>query len=122
MHVAPQTVGVAAHDESHLRVRLEADDPIAHVRAGTLQTMRPLDVVLFIAPGLELEHDGDLLAAVDCFQQGLHEWRGAADTVQCVLYGQHRGVGCGTAYEVVDRRERLVRVVKEHVARPNRGK
>ena len=73
VHVPAEPPSFAPDHERNLRVGLEADHPVADVRAGPFQHLRPIDVIFFVAPRLQLEDHRDLLAAVDRLQQGLHQ-------------------------------------------------
>ncbi len=120
--VAAQPGALAADDQGGLRVRLEPDQPVDDVGAGALELARPDDVRLLVEAGLDLDQDDDLLAALGGPDQRLHDRRVARRPVQRLLDGQDVGVVGGLGDEPLDRRgERLVRVVDEDVAGPDRG-
>jgi hypothetical protein len=53
---------LAAHDEQHLRVRLEADDAVDHLHARFLQTIGEAQIGLFVKARAQFDDDGDVLA------------------------------------------------------------
>ena len=59
--VAADAVGLLAHDEEDLGVRLEADQPVHDVDAGLFEQLRPFDVGLLVESCLELDERDDLL-------------------------------------------------------------
>ena len=121
MDVAAQPGALAADDQRGLRVRLEPDQPVHDVGAGALQLARPDDVRLLVEAGLDLDQDDDLLAALGGPDQRLHDRRVARRPIQRLLDGQDLGVVGGLGDEPLDGRgERLVRVVDEDVAGPDR--
>ena len=103
-------------------MRLEPDQAVDDVRAGPLQLARPDDVRLLVEARLDLDQDDDLLAALGGADERLDDGRVARRAVERLLDGQDVRVVGGLGDEPLDRRrERLVRVVDEDVARPDRG-
>ena len=116
--VAADAVGLLAHDEQDLGVGLQADEAVHDVRAGLLQHPGPLDVGLLLEARLELDERHHLLARFG----RLHERRDdaglvAAGPVERLLDREHVRIARGLRDEGFDRgRERVVRVVEQHVA------
>ena len=101
---------------------LEADEAVDDVGAGLLQLARPDDVRLLVEAGLDLDEDDDLLALLGGPDQVAHDRRVARRPVERLLDRQDVGVVGGLGDEALDRRgERLVGVVDEEVALPDRG-
>src|ERR1044072_2725204 len=62
VHIAPERFALAADDEPDLAVCLEPDDAVDDVDARLFESLRPLDVVLFIEARLQLDASRGLLA------------------------------------------------------------
>ena len=75
VHVAADAVGLVAHDERDLGVRLEALHAVGDVHAERLQRARPVDVVGFLEPRLQLDEHRHLDAALRGFRQRAHDRR-----------------------------------------------
>ena len=75
VRVAPDAVGLAAHDQAQLAVRLQVLDAVDDVDAGFLQPRRPLDVVALVEARLQLDQHRDLLAGVGRLDQHVDERR-----------------------------------------------
>ena len=120
--VAPDAVGLLAHDEQDLGVRLQADEPVDHVRTRLLEHAGPFDVGLLVEARFQLDERHDLLARFG----RLHERRDdaglvAAGAVQRLFDGEDRVVAGGLFDERLDRvREGVVGVVQQHVAAAHR--
>ena len=97
--VAAQPVGLLAHHERQLAVRLEADDAVDHVHAGLLELAGPGDVVLLVEPRLDLDQRQHLLAGLGGVDQGVDDRGVARRPVQRLLDGQHLRVGRGLLQE-----------------------
>ena len=127
VRVAPQhgravrVTGLAPRDEQHLRVRLQPDNAVDHLRAHALQPLRPVDVGLLVEAGLELQHDGDLLAAAHGLHQQVHDRALVAGAIDRLPDGQHLWVLDGLTQEFHHRLEALERVVQEQVAAAQAG-
>ena len=119
--VAPDPVRLLADHEAGLAVRLVAGQPVDHVGAHLLERARPADVGLLVEARLQLDEDRDLLAVLGGQGEGLGDRRGRAHAVERHLDGEHPGVHRGLAHEAGDRVEGVVRVVREHVAAPDRA-
>ena len=115
MAVAADAVFLAAHDHRDLGVRLEAEDAVDDVAAGFLEAARHDDVVLLVEARLDLHEHRDLLAVAGSVGERRDDRRLARDAVERLLDGEYGIVIGGRADEVLDRRERLVRMVDEHV-------
>ena len=63
VRVAADAVLLAPHHQHQLAVRLEADEAVDDLDAGLLHAPRPADVLLLVEARLQLDDDGDLLAA-----------------------------------------------------------
>ena len=82
MHVATDTVRLAAHDERRLGVRLELDQAVHDPDARLLELLGPLDVSLFVEPGLQLDKDEYFFAASSRAQQRFDDFRAPAGAIQ----------------------------------------
>ena len=89
VHVALDPVALAAHDQRHLAVGLEADEAVDHVHAGVLQRARPLDVGRLVEARLQLDDRGHLLAVLGGADQRPDDRRVGAGAVQRLLDRQH---------------------------------
>ena len=122
VHVVAHPVALAADDQDALDVGLQARDPVDHVHARLLQLLRPPDVRALVEAGLELDQADRLLAALGGVDQPRDEGRVGAGPVDGLLDRQDLRVGDRLLDEVLDRaRERVVGVMDEDVARPDRG-
>ena len=63
MRVPEQFAPLFASHQKHFGMGLQAHDAIDHLRTNGLQSLRPVDVGLFIKPGLQLHDDRDFLAS-----------------------------------------------------------
>src|SRR5262247_581695 len=113
--VAAQLVLLLAHDERHLGVGLQSDQAVDDVDAGLLQSLRPLDVRLFIEAGLEFDQHRDLFAVLGGFDQRFDYRRILAHAVERLFDRQHVRVARGLTQEFDHRRERLVGVMEQNV-------
>ena len=85
--------------------------------ARPLQRTGPLDVGLLVEARLDLDERHDLLAGLGRVDQRVHDRRVTRRAVERLLDRQDVRVGSGLLDEALDgRRERVVRVVDEHVA------
>ena len=62
MAVAPDAVGLLAHDEQDLGVGLQPDEAVHDVHARLFEHAGPFDVGLLVEARLELDERDDLLA------------------------------------------------------------
>ncbi len=114
--VAEPALLLADH-EGELAVRLQPDEPVDDVHAGLLELPRPADVGLLVEARLDLDEGEHLLAGLGRVDERLDDRAVARGAVEGLLDREHVGVGRGLLEEGDDaRRERLVRVVQEHVA------
>ena len=116
MDVAPDALGLVAHDQRDLGVRLEAEQPVHDVRADALQVARPVDVVLFVEARLELDERRDLFAVLGGVDQRADDRRVARRAVERLLDREDVGIFGGLVHELHDRIERLVRMVQQQIA------
>src|SRR5438093_622607 len=82
---AAQPGALAPDNQRRLRVRLEPDQTVDHMRAGALELARPDDVGLLVEAGLDLDQDDDLLASFGRTHQRLDERRVAGCPVERLL-------------------------------------
>ena len=116
-HVAPDAVGLRAHHQQRLGVRLQADQAVHHVHAGALEGLGPVDVGFLVEAGLQLHQGRHLHPPLGRPDEAPHDGAVAGGPVQRHLDGEHPRVVGGLPHERLDRgRERLVGVVAEHVA------
>ncbi len=120
--VVTQHAVLLADDERELAVRLEADEAVDDVHAGLLELARPHDVRRFVESRLDLDEGQHLLAGLRRVDQRLHDRAVARRAVQRLLDGEHVRIARRLLEEALHaRRERLVRVVDQHVALADRG-
>ena len=122
VHVAADAVALAAHDERHLAVRLQAHEPVDDVHAHVLERARPLDVALLVEARLELDEAPRPPCPPPrppCSAATIG--RVLADAVQRHLDGEHVRVARRLLEERDDRLERVVRVVQQDVALADGG-
>lgn len=62
MDIAADAVFLPADDQQDLAVGLQPRQAVNDVAAGLFQLLGPVDVVLLVKPGFQLDQDGDLLA------------------------------------------------------------
>ncbi len=97
------------------------DEPVDDVHARLLELARPHDVGGLVEAGLDLDEGEHLLAGLGRVDERLHDRAVARRAVQRLLDGQHVRVFRGLLEERLHaRRERLVRVVHEHVGAADR--
>ncbi len=116
--VAADAVGLLAHDEQDLGVRLQPDEAVHDVHARLFEDAGPVDVRLLVEARLELDERDHLLALLGGLDQRRDERAlGAGGAVERLLDREHVRVAGGLLDELLDRRrERVVGVVHEHVA------
>ena len=114
--VAAHAIGLAAHHQDHLRVRLVADHAVHHVHAGFLQAVGQADVGFLVEARAQLDDGGDVLAVVRGRHQRIDDGRVGAGAVQRLLDGQHLRIGGRQAQEIQHRRETLEGMVQQHIA------
>jgi hypothetical protein len=90
--VAANAVGLLADDDAGLAVGLVADETVHHVGADLFQRACPPDVGLLVEARLQLDEDGDLLAALGRAGERLGDRRGRTHPVERHLDGQHLDV------------------------------
>ena len=95
MAVAAQAILLLAHHFDEFAVRLQTDDAVHHVHAGTFKLAGPVDVGILVESGLDLDQSQHLLAGMGCVDQRVDDRRVGAGTVQRLLDGQHPRVGGG---------------------------
>ena len=97
---------------------LEADQPVHDVDARLFEQLRPFDVRLLVEARLELDERDHLLVLLGGVDERPHELAvGAGGAVQRLLDREDVRVAGGLLDERLDGgRERVVRVVHEHVA------
>src|SRR4029077_9427833 len=111
MHVSPDAIGLAPHDERGLAVRLQAHDAVYDVNAGLLEGPRPRDVVSLVHARLQLDQRRDLLAVLRGPRERRDDRTRGARAVQGLLDGEDLRVVRRARDEVDHAAERLVRMV-----------
>jgi hypothetical protein len=120
--VAAQHAVFLADDVQQLAVRLQAHQAVDDVHTRLLELARPDDVGRLVEARLDLHQSEHLLAAFGGVDERLNDRAVARGAVERLLDGEHVRVARGLLEEAHDaRRERLVRVVHEHVALADRG-
>ena len=118
--VAAQAVAVVAHDEHALGVRLQPDEAVDDMDAGTFEHLRPGDVRLLVEAGLELDEHRNLHAALGRPHQAGDDRAVPGRPVQGHLDRLHLRVVCRPADERFDGAgERFVRMMEQQVAIPD---
>ena len=108
--VAADAVGLLAHDEQDLGVRLQADEPVHDVRARLLEHAGPFDVGLLVEARLQLDERHDLLARFGRLDERRDDAGFvAAGAVQRLLDREHARVARGLLDERLDRVARTSR-------------
>src|SRR5262249_33243468 len=118
---APARVGLAADQQRELRVRLQAEYAVDHLRAGALETLRPVDVSFLVEARHQLDDDRDFLAAARGLDQRFHQHRADSGAVHRLLDRDYVGIIGRLADEVDDRLERLIRMMEEDIVLAYRG-
>ena len=120
--VAADSVRLLANDQQDLGMGLEPDESVHDVCARLLEHPGPLDVRLLVEAGLQLDECDDLLSRLGRLDERYDDaGLVAAGAVQRLLDREHRVVARGLLDERLDRvRERVVRVVQQHVAASHR--
>ena len=114
--VAHELPAFAPGHQQHLGVGFQAHDAINDLRAYRFEHFGPVDIGLLIEPRLELDHDGDLLAAPNRLAQQLHEFRIRSGAVNGLLDRQYLRVVDGLAQKGQHTVEALERLVNADVA------
>ena len=115
--VAAQPVPVPADHEDHLAVGLQADHAVGDMHARLLQAGGPLDVVLLVKAGLQLQHHRHLLAVPRRSDERLDHPGTARGPVQGHLDRPHLGVTARFAQKPFHRGDKgLVGMLDEHRA------
>ena len=123
VRIAPQPVGLAAHNQRALGVDLQRGEAVDDMDAGRLQGARPLDVAPLVEAGLQLHQADRLLALLGSLDQRRHVRRVVARAVDARLDGNRLRVGRRGSHEPLEgARERVVRVMHEHRALAQLGK
>ncbi len=97
-------------------MRLVADDAVHHLRAHSLQPLRPVDVRFFVKTSLQLDDHHHFLAAPRCLDQEVHQLGLAAGAIDRLLDRQHVRVFNRFAQQLHHRLEALKRVMQHHIA------
>ena len=116
VHVAAQLATFAPHHQQHLGVGLVADHAIDDLDAGILQPVGQAQVGFLVEARAQLHHHGDVLAVARGLDQVLDDGRILARPVQGLLDGQDVGIRGGLLDQFQHRRERVERMVQQHVA------
>ena len=100
---------------------LQAADAVDHVGARILEPSGPADVRGLVEARGQFDHHRHLLSALRRGHERLHHLRVGSGTIEGLLDGEDLGVGRGLLDEVEDGLERLVGMVKEHIATGEHG-
>ena len=106
---------LAAQNQHHLGVGLEADHTIDHHRTGSLQAAGQLQVGLFVKARTQLDHRSHFFTVTCCINQRINDFRVGAAAVQGLAYGQYMRILGSLAKQVDDRGKRLERVQQQDV-------
>ncbi len=120
MHVSAQVPAFAAHHQADFGVRLEFDEAVHHLDAGTLEIARPFDIGRLVETRLELDKGGHRLAGVRRLDQRSDDWRILRRAVERLFDGDHVGIGRRLAKELHHDIEALERVVHNDILGPDR--
>ena len=116
VHIAPNVRPLAAADEHHFGVGLQAHHPIHHLGANALELFGPIDVGFFVKTRLELHHHRHFDATAHRLGEQVHHGRVGAGAVNGLLDGQHLRVVHGFAQKRQHPVKTLEGLVKQHVA------
>ena len=83
-----------AGDQADLGVNLILLKAINHLAPGLLQPFRPVNVVLFIKPGTQLDQCGDIFTIFRSGTQVLHQFCLTGQPINGDADGQYRRVLC----------------------------
>ena len=119
MGVAADAVGLLAHDQAQLAVRLQVDQAVDDVDAGRFEPGRPGDVVALVEARLELDQHRDLLAGFRRLLEQVDERRVVPDAIERQLDRHDMRVAHRRLEERLDRDERIERMVQHVVAVPH---
>ncbi len=105
--ITADAVFVPADHKRDLAVGLKANQAVDHVAAGLLELAGPMDVVLLVETGFELDQHHDLLALTGGLGQAAYDRRLSADAVQRLLDRQDVGIAGGLLHQLDHRIKRL---------------
>ena len=114
MGVAAQAAVIAPHHQNRFGVRFQTDNAIGHVHTHVFKPAGPTDVGLFVEPGFQFDHHGNLFAVARSIHQIIDNRGSGAGPVQGHLDRQDLRIAAGLTYETFDRRrKRFVRVMQQ---------
>ena len=92
MHVTAHAAALAAHNKTELRVDLESGKTVNNIHTRFFEFLGPVDVLLFVKPGLEFHHSRHLLAEAPGLKKALYNGGRSAAAVKRLLDGNDVGV------------------------------
>ena len=119
MQISSDSVFFLTYDEGDLTVRLKTNEAVDYVASGILEFLCPVDVVLFVEPGLELNKYHYLFTVLGCFEERCNDRRSVGYTVKCLLDSEDIRVSCSLLYELQYRFKCLIRVMNDPVLFPD---
>ena len=121
MHVTPQIFSLHSYHKSCFTMNLPAYKTVYDVNASVFHLACPINVVLLIEARFQFDNCGHLFAILCSPAQGANNRRIIADAVQCLLYRQYIGVICRSIEEIHHNRERIIRMMQQHIAFADSG-
>ncbi|MNH05081.1 hypothetical protein D3C79_643950 [compost metagenome] len=115
MRITHDLALLAAQDQHHLGVGLEADHAVDHHRTGCLQAASHLQVGLFVEARAQLDHCGDFLAVTRRVHQRIDDFRVGTGAVQGLAHREYVRILGRLAQQVDHGREGLERVHQQNV-------
>ena len=105
----------AAGDKGQLGMDLVIVEAVEHSAARVLELLGPVDVVLLVKAGAQLDHRDDLLAVLGSGDQGVHDLGVAGHAVERHFDRHNVGVSTRAQQHLDKRANALVRVGQQHV-------
>ena len=121
MDITPDSVLLTSHHHRDLAVRLQADKAVNDMAAGLLEHLRPLDIVLLVKTGLQLDKRRDLLSVLGGIRKRRDDRGMPRHTVQGHLDREHIRIFRCRADQIHDRVERLIGMMQEDIPLPDHG-
>src|SRR5260221_884580 len=113
MQVSTNTVLFLTNHQRELCARHQTGDPIDHVHTGFLERSGPFYICRFVEPRLELDHYGDLFAALSRFRQRGRDWRSTTGPIERLLDGQNIWIFCRLFNEIEHCLKAFIRMMQQ---------
>ena len=120
MAVATDATILTPYHQTRLAVRLITDQPVHHMSANLFERPCPGNIGFLIKTGSEFDQDGHFFTRFCGPRECLGNGRGRTDPVESHFNGQDIWVGRGLFHKARHYLERLVGVMHQDVALPDR--